>query len=148
MLPSRPFHTLALFVLMVPAMKNTGKKILLVDSDASFRESLRTFIIGLGHEVFEAATGPEAIAQASTVRPDLIIMEVRLPGINGDEVTRSLKKNLSTRHIPVVINTGWTTAFNIEERIDRALNAGASEVLYKPIQFPMLRSVMRTYLFA
>lgn len=148
MLPSRPFHTLALFVLMVPAMKNTGKKILLVDSDASFRESLRTFIKGLGHEVFEAATGPEAIAQASTVRPDLIIMEVRLPGINGDEVTRNLKKNLSTRHIPVVINTGWTTAFNIEERIDRALNAGASEVLYKPIQFPLLRNVMRTYLFA
>jgi CheY-like chemotaxis protein len=48
----------------------------------------------------------------------------------------------------VVINTGWTTAFNIEERIDRALNAGASEVLYKPIQFPLLRNVMRTYLFA
>jgi response regulator of citrate/malate metabolism len=45
-----------------------------------------------------------------------------------------------------VINTGWTTACNIEDRIDRARNAGAVEILYKPLQFPMLRDVLRTYL--
>jgi two-component system, HptB-dependent secretion and biofilm response regulator len=133
---------------LVPCMQDNTKKILIVDGDETFRESLRTFIKGLGHEVFEAATGPEAIEKATTVHPDLIIMDVRLPGMTGDEVTRQLKKKLSTRHIPVVINTGWTTACNVEERIDRALNAGASEVLYKPFQFPMLRDVMRTYLFA
>lgn len=129
-------------------MRNTTRKILIVDSDDAFRKSLRTFINGLGHEVFEAATGNEAIEKVSDVHPDLIIMDVRLPGMNGDEVTRQLKKNLSTRHIPIVINTGWTTACNVEERIDRALYAGASEVLYKPLQLPMLRDVMRTYLFA
>ncbi len=128
-------------------MRNTTKKILIVDADDTFRESLRTFIKGLGHEVFEAVTGPEAIDKVSSLRPDLIIMDVRLPGMNGDEVTRQLKKNLATRQIPIVINTGWTTACNVEERIDRALNAGASEVLYRPLQFPMLRDVMRTYLF-
>jgi CheY-like chemotaxis protein len=137
---------LASFVLFLPAMQN--KKILIVDADDTFRGSLRTFIKGLGHEVFEAATGPEAIEKVSSVHPDLIIMDVRLPGMNGDEVTRQLKKNLSTRQIPIVINTGWTTACNVEERIDRALTAGASEVLYRPLQFPMLRDVMRTYLFA
>jgi CheY-like chemotaxis protein len=135
-------------VLFLLAMRNTAKKILIVDSDDTFRESLRTFIQGLGHEVFEAVTGPEAIDKVSAVHPDLIIMDVRLPGMNGDEVTRQLKKNLATRQIPIVINTGWTTACNVEERIDRALNAGASEVLYRPLQFPMLRDVMRTYLFA
>ncbi len=129
-------------------MRNTTKKILIVDADDTFRESLRTFIKGLGHEVFEAVTGPEAIDKVSSLRPDLIIMDVRLPGMNGDEVTRQLKKNLATRQIPIVINTGWTTACNVEERIDRALNAGASEVLYRPLQFPILRDVMRTYLFA
>ena len=129
-------------------MRNTTKKILIVDADDTFRESLRTFIQGLGHEVFEAVTGPEAIDKVSSLRPDLIIMDVRLPGMNGDEVTRQLKKNLATRQIPIVINTGWTTACNVEERIDRALNAGASEVLYRPLQFPILRDVMRTYLFA
>ncbi|MGE5216387.1 MAG: response regulator [Chloroflexota bacterium] len=129
-------------------MRNTAKKILIVDSNDSFRESLRTFIRSLGHDVFEAATGPEALEKVSSVRPDLIMLEVRLPGMNGDEVTAQLKKSLSTRNIPVILNTGWTTACNIEERINRALNAGAEEILYKPLQFPMLRNVLRAYLLA
>jgi CheY-like chemotaxis protein len=131
-----------------PYMQNTTKKILIADSNDAFRESLRKFITGLGHEVFEAATGQEAIDKASSIHPDLIMMDLRLPGMNGDEVTARLKRNMSTRHIPVVINAAWTMACNIEERIHRALNAGAEEILYKPFQFPMLRDVLRTYLLA
>jgi CheY-like chemotaxis protein len=129
-------------------MRNTTKKILIVDGNDAFRESLRTFIKSLGHEVFEAATGLAAIEKASSVHPDLIMMDVHLPGMKGDEVTTRLKKNMSTRNIPVVINSGWTTECNVEERIDRALNAGAAEVLYKPFQFPMLRDVLRSHLSA
>ncbi|MDP2601242.1 MAG: response regulator [Deltaproteobacteria bacterium] len=102
----------------------------------------------MGRQVFEAATGPEAIDKASSVHPDLIVMDVRLPGMNGDEVTARLKANSSTRNIPVVIHAGWTTACNVEDRINRALNAGAAEILYKPFQLPMLRDVLRTYLLA
>ena len=127
-------------------MQNTNKKILIVDSNDAFRASLGTFIKGLGHEVFEGATGPEAIDMASSIHPDLIMMDVRLPGMNGDEVTARLKSNRTTRNIPVVINTGWTTACNVEERVDRARSAGAAEILYKPLQFPILRDVLRTYL--
>ena len=129
-------------------MGNVAKKILIADSNDSFRGSLRKFIQGLGHEVFEAATGPDTIEKASSIRPDLIMMEIRLPGMTGDEVTAQLKKKMSTRHIPVILNTGWTTTCNVEERINRALNAGADEILYKPFQLPMLRNVLRTYLFA
>jgi CheY-like chemotaxis protein len=131
-----------------PAMSNMAKKILIVDGDDAFRESLLTFLKGLGHEVFEATTGPDAIAKASSTRPDLILMDVRLPGMNGDDVTKQLKTNMATRNIPVVINSGWTTACNVEERISRALLAGAAEVLYKPFQFATLRGVLRSYLFA
>ena len=127
-------------------MRNTTKKILLVDSNDDFRRALREFIEGLGHQVIEAATGLEAIDKASGSHPDLIMMDVRLPGMNGDEVTAQLKKKTSTRNIPVVINTGWTTSCNVEERIERAMTAGASEVLYKPLQFPILRNVLRSYL--
>jgi CheY-like chemotaxis protein len=129
-------------------MGNVTKKILIADSNDSFRESLRAFIQSLGHEVFEAATGPDALEKASCIRPDLIMMEIRLPGMTGDEVTAQLKKSMPTRNIPVILNTGWTTTCNVEERINRALNAGAEEILYKPLQFPMLRNVLRTYLFA
>lgn len=139
---------MAPFVRMSPRMGNPAKKILVADGDGTFRKSLRMFITGLGHDVYEASTGPEAIEKVSNTRPDLILMDVALPGMKGDEVTKQLKRNLSTCHIPVIINTGWTTACNVEERIDRALNAGAAEVLYKPLQFPLLRDVMRTYLIA
>jgi len=127
-------------------MQRTNKKVLIVDRNDAFRSSLGTFLNGLGHDVFEGVTGQEAIDKASSILPDLIMMEVQLPGLNGDDVTVRLKSNRSTRNIPVVINTGWTTACNIEERVERARVAGAAEVLYKPLQFPMLRNILRSYL--
>lgn len=129
-------------------MGNPAKKILVADGDENFRGSLRTFLSSLSYEVIEAVSGAETIEMASTLRPDLIIMDVQLPGLKSDEVTRQLKRKLSTQQIPVVINTGWTTDCNVEERIDRALTAGAAEVLYRPLQLPMLRNVMRSYLSA
>ncbi len=137
---------MASFVLLHHSMGNTAKKILIVDSNDTSRESLRVFIEGLGHRVLEATTGLEAIEKAFSILPDLIMMDVRLPGMNGDEVTARLKAKASTRNIPVIINTGWTTAFNVEDRIERALNAGAAEILYKPFQFPIVRDVLRSYL--
>jgi len=145
---ARPGEELASFVLFGPTMPNSTRKILLADADENFRKSLGTFISGLGHEVFEASTGQEAIDRAMAIHPDLIMMDVRLPGTTGDEVTARLKKNLATRNIPVIINTGWTTACNVEERINRALNAGADEILYKPFQLPIVRDLLRTYLSA
>ena len=135
-------------MLLAIDMHNKAKKILIVDGNDSSRESLRAIIKGLGHEVVEATTGIEAIEKATTLHPDLIMMELRLSEMNGDEATKRLKSKLATRNIPVVINTGWTTACNIEERVDRALTAGAAEVLYKPFYMPMLRDVLRTYLMA
>ena len=142
------FSPLGTACALTPAMQNTAKKILIVDNNNSCRESLGAFIKGLGYEVFEATTGLEAIDRASSVHPNLIMMDLSLPGMNGDEATVRLKRNMSTRHIPVVINTGWTTACNVGDRATRALEAGAEEILYKPFHLPMLRDVLRTYLFA
>ena len=129
-------------------MRNIGKKILIVDENDDCREALGASIKSLGYEVFEAATGPEAVDKASSTRPDLIMMDLRLPGMSGDEATVRLKKNLSTRHIPVVISTAWTTVCNIGDRVDHALQAGAEEILYKPFHMTMLRDVLRKYLLA
>jgi CheY-like chemotaxis protein len=68
-------------------MGNTAKKILVVDENDICRQSLGGLIKGLGHEVLEATTGPEAIDKASSMHPDLIMMDLRLPGMNGDEAT-------------------------------------------------------------
>src|SRR4029077_14217712 len=131
-----------------PCMRNTTKKILIADNNDACRGTLGVSIKGLGYEVFEAATGQEAIDKASSLHPDLIMMDLRLPGMNGDEATVRLKRNLSTRNIPVVISTAWTTACNVGDRANRALEAGAEEILYKPFHLTMLRDVLRTYLLA
>src|SRR4030095_4611827 len=127
-------------------MANKTKKILIVDNNDAWRDTLGGLIKGLGHEVFEAATGSEAIDRASSLHPDLIMMDLSLPEMNGDEATVRLKRNASTRNIPVVINTSWSMSCNVGDRVDRALNAGAEEILYKPYHLSTLRGVLRTYL--
>ena len=129
-------------------MRNPTKKILIVDENQASRGSLGVFMKGLGYEVFEATTGAEAVHKGSSLRPDLIMMGLRLPGMHGDEATVRLKKNLSTRNIPVLISTAWTTAYNVGDRANRALDAGAEEILYKPLQLTILRDVLRKHLLA
>ena len=83
------------------------------------------FIQGLGHEVLEAESGPDVLDTASATHPALVIMDVQLRGMYGDEVTARLKKTISTRNIPVIINSGWATACNVEERTHRALTSNS-----------------------
>jgi len=120
----------------------SAKKILLVEDNEEVLELLALFMTRLGYKVFEVATGLEAIDRASTVRPDLIMMDIRLPGINGAEATARLKANPSTRNIPVLIITGY--AAGIDTRL--ALDEGAAEILHKPIDVTILSNVLRRYL--
>jgi CheY-like chemotaxis protein len=122
----------------------SAKKILLVEDNNEVRELLALFMKRLGYKVFEATTGVEAIDLASTVHPDLIMMDLRLPEMNGTEATASLKANPSTRDIPLLVITasGATT----DRR--RALDAGAAEILLKPIDVTTLSNVLRRYLSA
>src|SRR5262245_23886354 len=117
--------SLASPVLLPQDMGHKARKILIVDNNHAWRGTLGGFIKGLGHEVLEANTGLEAIDRAASLRPDLIMMDLSLPEMNGDEATARLKRNVSTRNIPVVINTAWTMSCNVGDRADRALDAGA-----------------------
>jgi CheY-like chemotaxis protein len=129
-------------VLRPGCVANGAKKILLVDDNDEVRELLALFIKGLGYKVFEAATGLEAIHKASTIHPDLIMMDLGLPGLNGVETTACLKANLATRELPVLISTAY--AAGIDTR--RALDAGAAEILLKPLNLTTLRDVLWRYL--
>ena len=119
------------------------KKILIVEDNADCRELLRLIITRqLGCEVVEAATGLAAVDQASATHPDLILMDLGLPGISGAEATERIKANPAIKDIPIVINT----AFHISDLTKRALAAGAAEILYKPIELIVLRDTLRKYL--
>ena len=123
-------------------MPRERKKILLVEDNADVRELLALFIKRLGYEVYQAATGVEAVDRAATAHPDLIIMDFCLPGFSGIEATRRLKLNPSTKDIPVVIITGY----NIDK--SRALTVGAADILRKPIDMTTFRALLRRYSLA
>jgi len=122
----------------------SAKKILLVEDNDEVRELLALFMKRLGYNVFEATTGVEAIDLASTVQPDLIMMDLRLPEMNGAEATAHLKANPSTRDVPLLV----VTAAGSSTDRRRALDAGAAEILLKPIDVTTLSNVLRRYLSA
>lgn len=83
-----------------------------------------------GHQVTSAITGEEGVEKARTLMPDLILMDIQLPGISGLEATRILKAADATKHIPIVALTAH--AMKHDER--RALAAGCDAYMIKPIQ--------------
>jgi len=118
------------------------QKVLIVEDNADGRELFALYIRRLGYEVFEAATGLEALDQAHAVHPDLILMDLALPKMPGYESTARLKADPSTRDIPVIVNT----AFHKGPFVERAIAAGATEISHKPVSFKALEEVVRRYL--
>lgn len=125
-------------------MAKRAKKILLVEDNNEVRELLALFMTRLGYTILEAATGLEAIRLAFTAQPDLIMMDIRLPGMNGAEATARLKANPATRDIPLLVLTAYPAG--IETR--RALDAGATEILHKPVDVTKLSNILHRYLSA
>ena len=118
------------------------KKILLVEDNNDCRELLEKLVNCFGYDVIKAVSGTAAITQASEKHPDLILMDICLPEMIGDEVTARLKANPVTRDIPVII----ITAFPERDVTNRALHAGAAEILPKPFSLTMLRRILDRYL--
>src|SRR5512135_479722 len=79
------------------------KKILVIDDEADIREIVRTYLIDDGFDVIEAANGQDGILIAQKEHPDLILLDIMMPGINGFEVAKHLKDDPNTSDIPIVI---------------------------------------------
>ena len=84
-----------------------GKRILVTEDNEDNRRILWDLLTSAGYEVIEAATGEEGVRLAETQRPDLILMDVQLPGFDGYEATRRIKGNLALRQIPVIAVTSY-----------------------------------------
>jgi two-component system, cell cycle response regulator DivK len=117
-------------------------RVLIVEDNPDARELMVFFLKRAGYEIAEAATGLAALEQAHVTHPDLIIMDLGLPGMPGDEATERLKADPSTKDIPVVVNT----AFHVgSSNVERAIAAGAAEILHKPTDFQTLLETVRRY---
>ena len=103
-------------------------RILVAEDEADIRFMTCFTLRYGGFEVFEAADGPTALARAAEQRPDLILLDVKMPGLNGVEVCRELKARPATAAIPVV----FVSALGQEAEIARGRAAGAVDYLVKP----------------
>jgi CheY-like chemotaxis protein len=118
---------------MSPAKKASMQKkdeplVLVVDDFADAREMYGEYLKFCGFRVAEAQNGVEAIEKAKKLKPDLILMDLSMPLIDGWEATRQLKADRATKDIPVVALTGHAMAGHS----DSAKNAGCDVVITKP----------------
>jgi CheY-like chemotaxis protein len=120
------------------------KKILVVEDNSDLRELLVLVLGRLGYEIVEAATGVEAIERTHATHPDLILMDLGLPNLTGDEATVRLKADPYTRDIPVIV----TTAFLNGTLVERVATAGAAQIMYKPVDLSALRGMVNRYLIS
>lgn len=111
------------------------KKILIVDDEEHIHKIVKKILNAPGLDLFSAMDGVEAIRQAAEVQPDLILLDINMPHMDGNEVMRDLRKNDATRPIPVIMLTGNG------EVIDRMVGyeLGVQDYITKPFQMDDLR---------
>jgi len=117
------------------------KRILVVEDDPDNRRIVAKVLSVEGYHVIEATDGIEALARARAERPDLILMDLALPNVDGWEATRRLKSDPETRSIPVVALTA--VAMRGDEEQARA--AGCDDYLPKPARPAAIRAVVKKY---
>jgi CheY-like chemotaxis protein len=116
-----------------------AKKILVVEDVEDSRSILVVMLQRYcGYETIEAATGVEAVEKATADKPDLIVMDLGLPGMSGIDAAKILKENPSTAHIPIVAHTAWSAA----QWGDRTRNAGMIEFLQKPVPIKVMKETI------
>ncbi|MGM0441243.1 MAG: response regulator [Elusimicrobiota bacterium] len=113
----------------------SDKDVLFVDDNDSIRQTGKLILESWDMNVIEAANGKEAIAKTKKEKPDIILLDVGLPTMNGFEVCQTLKDNPDTKEIPVLLFTGRSN----EEDIDRGYKFGANDYLVKPVDWESLK---------
>ena len=105
------------------------KRVLIVEDNPLNMKLFTAMLAAQGHQVLQAINGPEGLESARTLLPDLIIMDIQLPGLSGLEVTKSLKGEDATRSIKIVA----TTAFALSGDEDTIMKSGCDAYMAKPI---------------
>jgi len=123
-------------------LKKRPITVLIVEDDEDLREILQAEFELEGLTVLTSANGSEAVITARQLKPDLILMDVIMPVMNGIEATKIIKKDKETRHIPILI----LTVADKKEDVVEALEIGAIDYITKPFFMPELKARIKAIL--
>ncbi len=130
------------------SVKETGREqpptILLVEDFDDTRLMMNLWLTRSGYRVIEAESGEEAITLAEREHPDLIIMDLMMPGLNGLDATRRIRESQALRQTPIVA----VSAYGADEYRAIALEAGCTEYVSTPFEPDELRRLIKTLLAA
>jgi len=118
------------------------KRILVVEDQQDNRQILRDLLVSADYEMTEAENGEEALAAVAKQRPDLILMDIQLPIMDGYEATRRIKANPEWKAIPIIVVTSY--ALSGDEA--KAREAGCDAYVTKPISVTSFLEVVRRFL--
>jgi two-component system cell cycle response regulator DivK len=119
-----------------------SKRILVVEDHEDNRQILRDLLGNAGYDMVEAETGEDGLASAAAQRPDLILMDIQLPGIDGYETTRRLKADPALRTVPIIV----VTSYALSGDDIKAHQAGCDAYVTKPYSPRQLLAKIREYL--
>jgi two-component system cell cycle response regulator DivK len=123
-------------------MPNERKQVLCVEDNPVNMLLVSRIVEAEGHDLIKAEDGPTAISVLEKMEPDIILLDINLPGIDGLELARRFKADARLSHIPLIATTAQVLVGDRE----RCLEAGCDDYLPKPLDIRKLREVMRTFL--
>jgi CheY-like chemotaxis protein len=118
-----------------------AKKVLIVEDYADTRRFMKTLVESYGYRVIEAADGEEAVQIAQFGHPDLILMDLAMPIMDGLATTRVIRGFEDGANLPIIAVSAFGDDFYIQ-----ALEAGCNDVVFKPLEISKLESVLNQYL--
>ena len=118
------------------------KRILVVEDQEDNRQILRDLLANAGYDMIEAEDGEQGVAAANNERPDLILMDIQLPVLDGYEATRRIRTNPDLKSVPIIAVTSYALAGDE----DKALAAGCDGYVSKPYSPRELLAKVRAYL--
>ncbi len=119
-----------------------SKRVLVIEDQEDNRRIVRDLLTSAGYDMIEAATGEEGLTLAAANPPDLILMDIQLPGMDGYETTRRLRANPALRRIPIIA----VTSYALSGDDAKALEAGCDAYVTKPFSPRALLAKIREYL--
>lgn len=119
-----------------------NKTVLVIEDHEDNRRIMRDLLTSKGYEVIEAVNGLKGVDAAETYHPDLILLDIQLPGIDGYEVTRRIKANPNLQKIPIIVVTSYAMSGDDV----KAFEAGCDAYVAKPFSPRVLLAKIREYL--